>query len=79
MERFLVGSTASLNRRLSHYLSVKYLERQMLRSKSVIYKAILKDGHSNFSFNILKYCDINELTKWEQYYIDKLKPEYTMC
>jgi group I intron endonuclease len=43
-----------------------------------IYKAILKYGYSNFSLDILEYCEPNLLIKKEQYYIDLLKPEYNI-
>jgi len=76
--KFYVGSTINLNTRLSCYLSNKYLNKSILRSKSLIYKSMLKYGYSNFDLIILKYCDIDELTKWEQYYIDELKPEYNI-
>lgn len=42
-----------------------------------IYKAILKYGHSNFSLDILEYCDPKFLIK-KEYYIDFLKPEYNI-
>lgn len=70
-----VGSAQNLTRRLYNYLSFSYLE---IYNSRYICRAILKYGHDNFSFNILTYCDVNELIKWEQYYIDKLKPEYNL-
>ncbi len=38
-----------------------------------IYKAILKHGHSNFSLEILEYCEPSKVLEREQYYIDLLK------
>lgn len=43
-----------------------------------IYKAILKYGYSNFTLNILEYCNVSEVILREQYYIDLLKPEYNI-
>ena len=43
-----------------------------------IYKAILKYGYSNFSLEILEYCEPNLLISREQYYIDLLEPEYNI-
>jgi group I intron endonuclease len=43
-----------------------------------IYKAILKHGHSNFSLEILEYCEPSKVLEREQYYIDLLKPEYNI-
>lgn len=39
----------------------------------------MKYGISNFSLDILEYCDLNIIIKKEQYYIDLLKPEYNIC
>lgn len=75
-KKVYVGSSISLNKRLSRYLSEKYLKGELLRYNSHIYKSMLKHGYTNFNFCILKYCDRSELIKWEQYYIDILKPEY---
>ena len=41
-----------------------------------IYKAILKYGYSNFSLEILEYCDIKDIISREQYFLDLLNPEY---
>jgi group I intron endonuclease len=38
----------------------------------------LKYGYSNFSLDILEYCEPSVLIKREQYYLDTLKPEYNI-
>jgi group I intron endonuclease len=43
-----------------------------------IYKAILKHGHSNFSLEILEYCDRDSVIAREQYYLDHLEHEYNL-
>jgi hypothetical protein len=43
-----------------------------------IYRALLKYGYSNFSLEILEYCDPKDVIKREQYYIDLLKPQYNV-
>ena len=43
-----------------------------------INRALLKSGYSDFSITILEYCEISDLIKREQYYIDLLKPEYNI-
>jgi len=43
-----------------------------------IHRALLKYGYSNFSLEILEYCDFSELLKREKYYIDLLLPEYNI-
>jgi group I intron endonuclease len=41
-----------------------------------ICKALLKYGYSNFSFEILEYCDKSIVLQKEQHYLDLLAPEY---
>lgn len=38
----------------------------------------MKYGYLSFKLEILEYCDINNLLKREQYYLDYLKPEYNV-
>jgi len=45
---------------------------------SIIYSALLKHGYSNFSVDILEYCEVGVLVKREQYYLDTLKPKYNI-
>jgi len=42
-------------------------------------RALLKYGFSNFSLEILEYCNSEDLLKKEQYYLDTLKPEYNIA
>lgn len=51
----------------------------MLRSKSKIHYSLLKYGYSNFSLEILEYCEPSFLLKREEYYMDILNPEYNIC
>jgi group I intron endonuclease len=44
----------------------------------IIYKAILKYGHSNFKLEILEYCEPDNVVTREQHYLEQLKPEYNM-
>lgn len=45
---------------------------------SLICKAILKYGHSNFTLVIIEYCEPENAISREQYYIDHLKPDYNL-
>lgn len=63
-----VGSVINLIRRLRQYLSINHLNSTLLRSRSFICTSLLKYGYSNFSLDILEYCDSNILIKREQYY-----------
>lgn len=74
--RVYVGSSVNLGKRFSSYYSFKYLidpKRNM-----IIHKALLKYGYSIFTLEILEYCDTHTLLVREQYYIDKLMPEYNI-
>jgi group I intron endonuclease len=44
----------------------------------LINKALIKYGYSNFSLEILEYCEPSRVVTREQYYIDLLKPEYNI-
>lgn len=62
-----VGSAKDLSKRLGNYYSFSYLTSI---DYSLINKAILKYGYSNFSFEILEYCNQSVLLKREQFYLD---------
>jgi group I intron endonuclease len=72
-----IGSSIYLSRRFSKYYSITFIKNQ--RNSSLIYKAILKYGISNFNLDIIEYCEKNELINREQYYINNLNPEYNIC
>lgn len=69
-----IGSSINLSVRFYSYFSLTYL----IKSNRPIEKALLKDGYSNFTLEILEYCDRDNLLKREQYYLDNLKPEYNV-
>jgi group I intron endonuclease len=68
-----------LNKRLSSYFCIDKFKKIRIKERNKINKTILKDGISNFSLDILEYCNPNIVIKREQYYIDILKPEYNIC
>jgi hypothetical protein len=41
-----------------------------------IYKALLKYGHDNLSFEIIEYCDGPTAVLREQFYLDQFDFEY---
>jgi group I intron endonuclease len=73
-----VGSSENLGRRLSTYFSINYLQTVSEKGGSIIHKALLKHGYSNFSLDIIEYCKDSEVIAREQYYLDKLNPEYNI-
>jgi len=70
-----IGSSINLTNRLKQYYGKRLTS---LKNVSLIYQAILKYGHINFTLEILEYCNKQESIKREQYYLDLLKPEYNI-
>jgi group I intron endonuclease len=66
----------SLSNTFTIYYSLGSLKQ--VKGSIIIYRALLKYGHSNFSLNILEYCEKDVLIEREQYYIDLIKPEYNI-
>jgi len=73
-----IGSAINLSNKLKNYYNIYYLERKIIKNNSMIYKALLKYGYSNFKLDIIEYCNPNILIEREQYYFDLLKPEYNI-
>ena len=68
-----IGQSVDLAKRFRSYLNLNYLNN---RKTLVISRALIKYGYSNFTLEILEYCDSDNLTEREQYYFDKLNPKY---
>ena len=65
-----IGNAINLSARLRQYFSNKFLLKEKLKNNSIIYRALLKYGYSNFYLHILEYCDKSITIKREQCYID---------
>lgn len=76
--KLYVGSAKDLNKRLRDYFSPKYLKKELLKSNSIIYRALLKYNYNKFNLEILEYCEPSLLIKREQYYINLLKPKFNI-
>jgi hypothetical protein len=74
-KKIYVDSSANLRARFYQYFSVYYLTK----SSMYICRALKKYGHSNFSLEILEYCDKQIILLREKHYIDLLSPEYNLC
>ena len=72
-----VGSSTMLNDRFRRYFNHSYLSSSK-RGASLICKALLKYGYAGFRLEILEYCSISIVLDREQFYIDKLNPEYNI-
>lgn len=76
--RSYVGSAVNLTRRLGNYFSSSFLKKELSKHKSIISSSLLKHGYSNFSLDILEYCEPSLCISREQYYFNLLKPEYNI-
>lgn len=54
------------------------METYLNKRKSYIFRALIKYGYSNFTLEILEYCDKLKVVEREQYYIDVLRPKYNL-
>jgi hypothetical protein len=63
---------------LKGYFSIYYLESVIKKGRSLVNSALLRDGHSKFTLEILEYCELSETLLRGQYYLDLLKPEYNI-
>ena len=74
-KKFYVGSSLDLRRRFKEYFNISHLLRN---NRLPICAALSKYGYSQFSVEIIEYCDISILLEREQYYLDLLKPQYNI-
>jgi group I intron endonuclease len=74
---FYIGSSVNLSRRFTNYFSLSYISK--VKSHLTISRALIKYGYSNFELEILEYCEVSNLLKREQFYIDSFKPIYNIA
>lgn len=77
-DKMYIGGAINLGHRFSKYYLDSYLQKQLSRGNSAIYRAILKYGYPNFQVWILEYCKPSDVIKIEQKYIDLYKPKYNI-
>ena len=71
-----VGSSTNLRKRfLAYYNTNKLIENYCMN----INRAFLKYGYSNFSLEIMEYCEPEKCWEREGYYFKKFKPEYNIA
>ena len=51
---------------------------ELKNGNSVICTSLIKYGYSEFTLEILEYCDPIDIVTREQYYLDNFKPEYNI-
>jgi group I intron endonuclease len=72
-----IGSSVNLSQRFYRYFSSKYLQGVLGRSESLISRALLKYGYSNFKLEV-EYCEPEECLAKEQEWLDHSEPEYNI-
>jgi group I intron endonuclease len=70
-----IGQSTDISKRFKNYFNLSYIKS---KDSFIINKALIKYGYYNFSVTILEYCDKYDLLVREQYYFDKLNPQYNI-
>lgn len=70
-----IGQSKNISNRFKNYFNISYIKS---KKGFIINRALIKYGYSNFSLTILEYCDKSNLLIREQYYFDKLNPQYNI-
>jgi len=70
-----LGQSMDISKRFKNYFNVSYIKS---KKGFRISRALIKYGYSNFSLTILEYCNVSDLLVREQYYFDKLEPQYNI-
>ncbi len=73
---FYIGQSKNLNRRKNHHFAS--LKRGDNDNKN-LQREYNEHGEFNFIFEILLYCEPNELLYYEQKLVDLYDPEYNIC
>ena len=73
-----IGSSINLSDRLSNYYSTTYMEDALNRGISHIYRALLKNDHSECSLTILEYCEPEQCLEREDFYLCSLSHKYNI-
>lgn len=74
---FYIGSSKDLSNRFIRYFNLSYIST--VKNDLTISRALIKYGYSNFTLEILEYCDVPVLLEREQHYLDLLKPTYNIA
>ena len=73
-DKIYIGSSINIYTRLLKY----YSKNNLISNPSKIHLALRKNGFKNFALAIIEYCDLTNLRKKEQYYINKLETDYNI-
>ena len=74
-KKIYIGQSNELSNRFKNYFNFSYINSNI---NLTINRALIKYGYSKFSLSILEYCDKSDLLTREQFYLDKLNPQYNI-
>jgi group I intron endonuclease len=75
--KLYIGSSINLSNPLRLYYNYDYISDNS-KGNSIIHQALNNYGYSNFTLEIMKYCDADKVVELEQHYFDTLNPEYNI-
>lgn len=74
-KKIYIRQSRDLSNRLKFYFNFFYIKS---KASLTISRPWIKYGFSNFSFTILEYCEKSDLHTREQFYLEKLNPQYNI-
>lgn len=74
-KKIYIGQSSDLSNRFKNYFNFSYISS---KANLPINRALIKYGYFNFSLSILEYCNKSDLFTREQFYFDKLNPQYNI-
>ncbi len=75
-ERFYIGSAKDIRGRMREHLN--RLKRGN-HANPILQNHFNKYGEEDLNFTVITYCELSELIKTEQFYIDSLNPPINIC
>jgi len=75
--KMYIGSSSNLSSRFRKHLNLNYISQH--KNELSISRAIIKYGYDNFSLEILEFCEVSNLLKREQFYLNLLEPVYNIA
>ena len=75
-DRFYIGSSVNIIKRWNHHLNDL---RNGIHHSAKLQRHFNKYGESDIQFIILLGCEIDDLIKTEQYFLDSYKPYFNCC
>ena len=74
-KKIYIGKSSDIFNRIKYYNT----KAQLMKNKtSLISRKLLKFGILKFRFSVIEFCHSSDLSAKEQFYIQKLKPQYNI-